>query len=105
MSARVHFPVPWSKGPDTSFLLRPDELRATLEARGFRVLSWIDHTEAGIEWFADLQKQQAGAVASPAPTLGLHLVLGPEFRAMAGNLGRDLQEGRAVLIEAILRRN
>ena len=97
-----HFPVPWSRGPETSFLLTPDAMRAMLDGQGFRVVSWVDHTEAGKAWFAEMRKAMADAPAPPP--LGLHLVLGPAFKEMAGNLGRSLVEGRVGLVEAILQR-
>ena len=100
----LHFPVPWSRGPDMSFLLTPAAMRAALEAQGFRVTSWIDRTAAGIAWFADMRKAQAAAPAAP-PALGLHVVMGADFKDMAANLGRNLEEGRAGLLEAILQRD
>ncbi len=97
----LHFPVPWSRGPETSFLMTSEAMRATLEAQGFRVTSWIDHTEAAIAWFTEMGKAQTDA---PPPALGLHVVMGPDFKEMGGNLGRNLAEGRVGLVEAILQR-
>lgn len=97
----LHFPVPWSRGPETSFLMTPDALRAMLEGQGFHVTSWVDHTEAGKAWFAEMRKTMADG---PPPPLGLHVVMGPGFKEMAGNLGRNLMEGRVGLVEAIVQR-
>ena len=97
----LHFPVPWSRGPETSFLMTPEAMRAALEAQGFRVTSWIDHTEAAKAWFAEMNKAQADA---PPPALGLHVVMGPGFKEMGANLGRNFAEGRVGLVEAILQR-
>jgi SAM-dependent methyltransferase len=94
----LHYPVPWSPGPETSFLVTPASMRFTLEQQGFRVLIWADRTEAGVAWF---DKQKARATASP-PLLGLHLVMGPGFRAVAANLGRNLREGRVGIVQAML---
>lgn len=33
----VHFPVPWARTPDASFLVTPDELRSLLEGAGFEI--------------------------------------------------------------------
>ena len=95
-----HFPVPWSRGAETSFLMKPEAMRALLEGQGFSVVSWTDHTEAGKAWFAEMRQAPAAA----PPPLGLHVVMGPEFKEMAGNLGRNLAEGRVGLVEAILER-
>jgi SAM-dependent methyltransferase len=97
------FPVPWSRGPETSFLVTPASMRATLEAQGFRVSVWADRTEAGIAWFEAQQKARETAPAS-LPPLGIHVAMGAEFPAMAANLGRNLREGRAGLIQAVLER-
>jgi len=97
----LHFPVPWSRGPETSFLLTPAAMRDVLERQGFRVTTWADRTEASIAWFAERQKAQS---TDAAPALGLHIVMGPEFPTMTANLGRNLREGRAALVEAVLER-
>jgi SAM-dependent methyltransferase len=98
----VHFPVPWSTLPETSFLVPPDMMRTLLSDAGFKILSCVDRTEAGIAWFENLQKNMSQA--SAPPPLGLNIVVGPDFRVRAGNLGRSLKEGRAGLFEAIAQR-
>ncbi|WP_133647055.1 class I SAM-dependent methyltransferase [Paraburkholderia flava] len=98
----LHYPVPWASTPDTSFLVTADQMRAVLLEQGFSVESWTDSTAAGIEWFAEVQRKRAQQQAVPA--LGLHVVMGPGFREMAGNLARNLVEGRAGLVQAILRK-
>ena len=97
----LHFPVPWSRTPETSFLMTPDAMRDALRALGFEIETWIDRTEEGIAWFAALR---ASSAADDPPPLGLHLAMGPEFKTMTDNLAVNLSEGRAVLIEAIVRR-
>lgn len=77
-------------------------MRSTLEGAGFRVAAWSDPTESGIAWF-EQQATRAQVSASPPP-LGLHLAMVPGFRAAAANLGRNLREGRAGLVQAVLER-
>ncbi|MEK6348213.1 MAG: class I SAM-dependent methyltransferase [Burkholderia sp.] len=98
----LHYPVPWAADAGSSFLVTPERMREVLEAQGFIVESWVDSSEAALTWFearAKRQAQQAGP-----PPLGLHLVMGPGFREMTGNLARNLREGRAGLIQAVLRK-
>jgi MPBQ/MSBQ methyltransferase len=38
------------------------------------------------------------------PPIGFHLLLGDEFKAMAQNQGRNLQEGRIVLGQVVARK-
>jgi MPBQ/MSBQ methyltransferase len=97
----VLFPVPWAHVPGTSFLVTPDELRQLLEASGFSIASWEDTTTPAREWFTALAKkiQQHGL-----PPLGFHLIFGPDFRVMAENQVRNLEEGRIVLGQAVARK-
>jgi len=99
----LHFPVPWAREPDASYLVTPAAMRSLLEDAGFRVVDWADRTEAGVAWFAEQQKARVQAPASPAP-LGLHVAMGPDFGRMAANLGRNLREGRAGIVQAVLER-
>jgi SAM-dependent methyltransferase len=100
-SGELHFPVPWSAGPKTSFLMTPEAMRTALETQGFRVRSWTDHTPAGIAWLTEIRAAAAAAVGPPPP-LGIHVIMGSEFPAMAGNLARNLQEGRASIVQVVL---
>jgi SAM-dependent methyltransferase len=100
----IHFPVPWSRTPDTSFLVTPDAMRAALEAGGFKVTLWNDNTQVAVAWFAEQQKARASTPASAPPALGLHVAMGADFPALGANLGRNLREGRAGIIQAIVER-
>lgn len=94
------FPVPWARTPDISFLLTTQEMREALRDAGFAEISAVDRTASGIEWFDD--QQALRPIGGALPSLGLHLVMGPEFPAMAANLGRNLKEGRAGLVQLIV---
>jgi MPBQ/MSBQ methyltransferase len=97
----VLFPVPWARVPGTSFLVTPDGLRQLLEASGFNIASWEDTTTPAREWFTALTKkiQQHGP-----PPLGFHLIFGPDFRVMAENQVRNLEDGRIVLGQVVARK-
>ncbi len=100
-SGPVLFPVPWARSPDTSFLVRPEELRKLLEEAGFTVSAWSDTTEVARAWFVSLAEkiQKEGF-----PPLGFHVLLGADFQAMAQNQGRNLQEGRIVLGQVVAKK-
>jgi SAM-dependent methyltransferase len=89
-SEPVHFPVPWARRPELSFLDTPEGFRARPAKLGLAERAWEDSTDASLEWFA----ARATNVPSTPPPLGLHLVLGTETRAMFGNLLRNLRENR-----------
>ncbi len=97
----VHFPVPWACEPGNNHLLTPQQLRNKLEGIGFNALSWQDATAKGCAWFTRMGAQisQKGL-----PCLGIHLLLGDEFRLMAQNQVRNLDEGRIALVETIVQR-
>jgi ubiquinone/menaquinone biosynthesis C-methylase UbiE len=97
----VLFPVPWARTPDTSFLVQPNELRKLLEGAGFTVTEWSDTTEAARAWFVSLAEKIR---KEGFPSLGFHVLLGADFKAMAQNQGRNLQEGRIVLGQVVARK-
>jgi ubiquinone/menaquinone biosynthesis C-methylase UbiE len=97
----VHFPVPWARDPAISHLIGPRQLRCLLEGIGFEVVRWQDATENGRNWFRRMGEKIG---RDGLPRLGIHLLLGEDFRLMAQNQVRNLEEGRITLIETILQR-
>lgn len=100
-SGTVLFPVPWARTPESSFLVTPDELRRLLDDAGFTVADWSDKTDEARGWFvavADKIRKEG------LPTLGFHVLLGPDFQVMAQNQRRNLEEGRIVLAQVVARR-
>lgn len=89
------YPVPWARDPSTSFLLTAEATRAVLAESGFTIRTWRDVSEEARLWFA-AQKPPA-----QPPKLGIHLLMGPDFRTMAGNFGRNVTEGRVGLLMAV----
>jgi len=100
-SGPVLFPVPWARTPDTSFLVQPNELRKLLEGAGFTVTDWSDTTEAARAWFVSLAEKIR---KEGFPSLGFHVLLGADFKVMAQNQGRNLQEARIVLAQIVARK-
>ena len=93
-SGPVLFPVPWARTPDTSFLVSPEELRDLLRDSGFTVSDWKDTTAEARVWFVNLAEKIR---REGFPALGFHLLMGQDFRVMAQNQGRNLEEGRISL--------
>jgi len=90
-----HYPVPWARTPDTSFLMTAPATREAVERAGFRALVWQDDTEAAKAWFAQLR------ASGPPPSPNLGVVMGPDFAQLATNLGRNLMEGRLGILTAV----
>jgi hypothetical protein len=94
-----HYPMPWAREPRISFLSTPEASREQLEAAGFRVLVWQDTTEPSLE----AARRRAQAAGAPA-ALGTHVILGADWRTMAKNSLRNLEERRTALFNAVLER-
>jgi SAM-dependent methyltransferase len=100
-SGPLRFPVPWARTQETSFLLGAETLRAVLVQAGFRVVDWTDKTRQALDWFTANGADSFSKGESP---LALKLVMGPGFPGMVANFNRNLAEGRAGLVQGILRR-
>lgn len=98
------FPVMWADRAEISFLHSPEETRALLEQAGFRVLQWVDNTDAALSENAAERARLAGAPPTP-PILGIHVVVGPSFRERMRNGNRAQEEGRTRLINGLLARD
>lgn len=94
----LRYPVPWARTPADSFLVSPDQLRQLLSDAGVRLLTWQDTTEAGRLWFEGLVRRIR---ETGLPPLGFHLMLGDDFKTMAENLWRNLEEERVVLAQIV----
>jgi SAM-dependent methyltransferase len=97
----VHLPVPWAREPSSSFLVSSMELRETAQQQGFRVVFWQDVTAPALHWF---EKTLAGMRGGEPRPLGLHLLLGPDTKAMFLNMGRNLAEDRIGVVQGLLER-
>jgi ubiquinone/menaquinone biosynthesis C-methylase UbiE len=93
--AEPHYPVPWARTPETSFLLTAAVTRDAIEAAGFRTVVSQDDTAAAKDWAAQVR------AAWPPPSPNLGVVMGPDFAQLAMNLGRSLMEGRVGILTAV----
>lgn len=94
----AHYPMPWARDAAASFLLTEGQTRAALVAAGLEPAEWRDDSAVAVAWFA------AAAAGAPPSGLSLGVVMGPDFPALAGNLGRNLREGRLGVLSAVARR-
>ena len=92
-----HYPVPWAREASISFLLTAEATRAKLEASGFRVVTWQDTTQTS-------SQSWTRAAEGPPPPLGIHLLVGSDWAAIARNSARNYQEDRVRLFNAVLER-
>lgn len=90
-----HFPVPWARTPEASFLLTAEATQDAIERAGFRTQTWRDDTATAKAWI--IQLRESGP--PPAPNLGQ--VVGPDFPQLLANMGRSLMEGRLGVLTAV----
>ena len=89
------FPVMWARDASQSFLRPPAEMRALIEATGFRARAWEDVT-------AELPGPPAGNVA-PAHSVQ-RLVMGDALEAIVHAGHQNREEGRIVMVQAVFER-
>jgi SAM-dependent methyltransferase len=92
----VVFPVMWARDASSSFLRLPDEMRKVMESAGFEVIAWEDAT-------ADAAGPSSGVVV-PAHAIP-RIVMGDALDEIAKAGQRNRDEGRIVMIQAVLRRS
>jgi ubiquinone/menaquinone biosynthesis C-methylase UbiE len=91
----VLYPVMWARDAGASFLRAPGEMRKLIEAAGFQVRAWDDVT-------AEAVGPSTGA-ASPAHSIQ-RIVMGDAVDAIARSGQKNREEGRIVMIQAVLER-
>lgn len=91
----VVYPVMWARDASTSFLCPPDEMRAVIEAAGFRARAWEDVTAETVG--------PATGTAVPAHSIQ-RLVMGDAIDAIIAAGHRNRAEGRVVSIQAVFER-
>src|SRR5258708_36959333 len=95
----VVYPAPWARDASTSFLLSEAATRAALEQEGFKPVFWRDDTQTALDWF------KAAMTGPPPSGPNLGGVMGPNFPAITGTLGRNTRENRLGVLSAVLTRD
>jgi len=96
----MRYPVPWARTSEISFPATADDLRRHLAAAGFEIRSWRDCSAAAREWFRRRREQ---ASAGGPPPVGARIFIGEDYRTVLANLARNLEEGRALTVDAMCR--
>lgn len=87
------FPLMWARDATTSFVRTPTEMRALIEAVGFRVRVWDD-----------VPAETSGASAPAAVPTIQALVMGERLAEITHNDRRNREEGRLVRVQAVFDR-
>jgi ubiquinone/menaquinone biosynthesis C-methylase UbiE len=94
------YPVPWARTAESSFVVAADDYRRLLRDAGFAVQRERERRAFAIEFF---KKMQARVAESGMPPLGLHIVMGEDFRDKVKNLMTNLENGLVAPVEMICR--
>ncbi len=97
------YPTPWAATSEQSFLATVDEMSAHLERAGFSIVEIKDQTSQALA-FLDHTLAQMKGLGGPPP-LGLHLILGPNFKEILAGVRRSLAEGRLAPTVIFTRKN
>jgi ubiquinone/menaquinone biosynthesis C-methylase UbiE len=102
----IYFPVPWAADASISHLITAEEARRLLkDVIGFKEVVWEDKTQHVIDWIKQMiwHVQQTSS-GDPAPTLGIHVVVGSQWSEMVKNALKNLEEGRITVAQGIFER-
>ncbi|MDE3123154.1 MAG: class I SAM-dependent methyltransferase [Paracoccaceae bacterium] len=94
----VAFPVPWSSGPQTSFLATPEAYRSALAEAGLRLVSTEDRREMALAMFRTMKQRMQDM---GPPPLGLHLVMGKDAPVKLSNMIAALEAGTVAPVQMI----
>jgi SAM-dependent methyltransferase len=89
----LHYPVPFASAPADASLSTPEGFVERARDAGFEVQVWEDDTTACLDWYESLDGP---------PAVGVDVVMGEAFPAMARNVRRNLAEGRAAVWRGVL---
>ena len=89
------FPQMWARDATTSFLRSPADMRALIEASGFRVRAWDDVT---------FELAGPGTGAGVPPHSIARIVMGDAIDDIMPAARRNRDEGRVVMIQAVFER-
>jgi ubiquinone/menaquinone biosynthesis C-methylase UbiE len=84
------FPLPWSQGPQTSFVETPETYRRLLAEAGFAVEGTVDRSAFVREL---MRAQQAKAAAEGPPVLSLQVLMGATRKERMANVFAALESG------------
>jgi hypothetical protein len=85
----IIFPVPWAYDASINFLDREDVMRVQYHAAGFRILEWVNYSNAVIEHHERI-------LSTPPNKLTIRLVSGEDMPQRQANSRRNLMEERLI---------
>lgn len=94
----IRYPVPWAMTPEISHVATPEEVEDLLRVAGFEIMAQHDSSSESLTWFKELTSD-----AGTKPPISSAVILGPNFKEMAGNQVMNLAEDRIRTVTFICR--
>ncbi len=98
-AGKLRYPVPWADEASLSHLIAPGDVSELLGALGFAPIEWRDVTEDARAWFHETTERVKRGATNRA---GIHLLMGATAADKFANMGRNLDENRVNVIQAVL---
>ena len=98
----VAYPMPWANESSTSFLVTEQELIEQANKVGFEVLQSIDMSKESLDFASQFIRKTKEAGSPPAT--GIHILLGPVFRAIAPNILSNLQNDSLRVVTLVFKK-
>lgn len=92
------YPVPWSKGPELSFLETTEDLLNKLTSSGFVKEMLEDVTDESINWFRKINKKMS---EEGPPPVSLANLVGSDFPLMSKNVLKNLESNSLRVVQGI----
>jgi len=100
----VDLPVPWASEPQHSYLVTPDELRSVMAASGLQEEVWADVTRKALAWLNNMVADMKTSTPKGPRRPGLGLLMGADAGKKSQNMGRNLKDGRIVVVQGVFNR-
>ncbi|PHR84805.1 MAG: SAM-dependent methyltransferase [Colwellia sp.] len=95
----LYFPVPWAQDSSMNFLIPQEAFHDVMTSVGFKIEEWNDKTDLAQNAFARMKEPKGVPVL---PELGLHMLIGNDFKTKSYNMRRNLDDERISLIETLV---
>merc|ERR1712039_212834 len=99
------YPLPWATDVSGSYCASVQEYKAAFSAAGMKIITELeeDRSKEMLEFLGAMQKKMmyyfvSNFTTSPPP-LGLHVVMGDDFKTKIGNYKSAISSGQLVLVE------
>ena len=96
------YPAPWAKEESYSFLLKPAEMRATIERAGFETISFSELNADAMAWFTELDRKNEAIPEDLKQKMAARR--SPGFAAAMVNHRKNIADNRITLVQGVFQK-